>query len=82
MLSALVALAHGHAPAQPRLRLAPSPRAAAGADAAAGGLPPAQWRALTRRLAELPQPRVPLAPTSAALPDRPGRADLPPAALG
>jgi hypothetical protein len=68
-------------------RFAPSPRAAAAGGAAAGGVPdggltPAQWHTLTQRLAELPQPHVPLTPTSAALPDRPGGVDLPPPALG
>jgi hypothetical protein len=48
---------------------------------AAGGLTPAQWRALRRRLAQLPQPRVPLTPTGASLPDRPGGVDLPPPPL-
>ncbi len=42
---------------------------------------PAQWQALLRRLAQLPQPHTPLTPTSASLPDRPGGVDLPPPAL-
>jgi hypothetical protein len=54
------------------------PAPAVAADAASAGLPPAQLRALLAHLASLPQPRVPLAPTSASLPDRPGGMDLPP----
>jgi hypothetical protein len=48
--------------------------------AALSGLSVTQWHALLARLAALPQPRVPLTPTSAALPDRPGGVDLPPSA--
>jgi hypothetical protein len=44
------------------------------------GLAPALSHKLMRRLAELPQPRVPRTPSSAALPDRPGGVDLPPPA--
>ena len=44
------------------------------------GLAPAQLHKLMRRLAELPQPRMPLTPTNASLPDRPGGVDLPPPA--
>jgi hypothetical protein len=71
-------------PAGTSLGVAPSPRAAAtGASASAsGGLTPAQWQTLERRLAELPKPRVPATPTSASLPDRPGGVDLPPPAAG
>jgi Transglycosylase SLT domain len=82
LLKALTAIGEGHAPGGARARRAPSPHEAAAGEAADGGLTPAQWRTLTRRLAELPQPHVPLAPTSAALPDRPGGVDLPPPALG
>jgi hypothetical protein len=56
-------------------KLPPVPAKAA---AAKSGLPPAQWHQLVSRLAALPLPRVPLKPTSAALPDRPGGVDLPP----
>ncbi len=59
---------------------APSPSAAARGAAAASGLSTAQWHELMRRVAQLPQPRVPLTPTSASLPDRPGGVDLPPPA--
>jgi Transglycosylase SLT domain len=44
------------------------------------GLAPAELHKLLRRLAQLPQPRMPLTPTSASLPDRPGGVDLPPPA--
>jgi hypothetical protein len=47
---------------------------------AALGLAPAQLHKLMRRLGELPQPRMPLTPTSASLPDRAGGVDLPPPA--
>jgi hypothetical protein len=42
------------------------------------GLAPPQLHKLLRRLAELPQPRMPLTPTGASLPDRAGGVDLPP----
>jgi len=82
LLQALTAIGQGHAPVRARARLAPSPREAATGGDATGGLIPAQWQTLMRRLAQLPRPRVPLTPTSAALPDRPGGVDLPPPALG
>ena len=49
---------------------------------AASGLTATQWRALLDRLAELPQPREPRAPTGASLSDRPQGIDLPPPAQG
>jgi Transglycosylase SLT domain len=55
----------------------PAPAAVA-ADAASAGLPAAQLHALLAHLASLPQPRVPLAATSASVPDRAGGVDLPP----
>ncbi len=83
LLTALTAYGQGRRPAVARIHLAPTPRdAAIGGDAATGGLGASQWSALTRRLAALPQPRVPLTPTSAALPDRAGGVDLPPPAQG
>lgn len=88
LLKALTALGEGHSPdgasvrGAATLRVAPSPRAAATGASASGGLTSAQWQTLTRRLAELPQPRVPATPTSASLPDRPGGVDLPPPAIG
>ncbi|HEV3071635.1 MAG TPA: lytic murein transglycosylase [Solirubrobacteraceae bacterium] len=42
------------------------------------GLAPAELHKLQHRLAELPQPRMPLTPSGASLPDRPGGVDLPP----
>ncbi len=80
LLKSLTAFAEGHRPAYAGGRLAVSPRAAAAG--AAGGLSKAQWQQLLARIAQLPQPRVPLTPTSASLPDRPGGVDLPPPARG
>jgi soluble lytic murein transglycosylase-like protein len=83
LLTALTALGRGDKQAGASARLAPSPRAAAaGEDASASGLAPAQWHELLARIAQLPQPHVAQTPTSASLPDRPGGVDLPPAPQG
>jgi hypothetical protein len=86
LLSALTAYGEGRGAVQPANRrdagvVAPSPAQAA-SGAGTGGLTPAQWHGLLGRLSQLPPPRVPRTPTSAALPDRPGGVDLPPPALG
>ncbi len=78
LLKSLVAFAGGHRPVYAGGHLAAAPRAAAADNA--GGLSKAQWQQLLARLAQLPQPRMPLTPTSASLPDRPGGVDLPPPA--
>ncbi|HEY7961893.1 MAG TPA: lytic transglycosylase domain-containing protein [Solirubrobacteraceae bacterium] len=79
----------GGGSAGPGARFAPAPREAAvgsgapgAVEAAGGGLTPAQWQQLLRRIAQLPQPRMAGAPSAAALPDRPGGVDLPPPARG
>ncbi len=54
------------------------PPPALAAVAANNGFSSGQLHALLAHLASLPQPRVPLKPTSASLPDRPGGIDLPP----